>query len=201
MRRAAAAVLTLALLLSLLVALRCVAPSRPLPIAVGDAGGRIEAVYINLDRREDRRRGFERDWARSDLRDVQLHRFSAVDGAKAASALDSRLISAQGLADLQRAAATSERDTHFQLTPGAVGCFSATQGSGRGSRRAATSTSCGSSRTTSASPGTWAARWWSSGRCRPTTTWCSSVSCAPGATRRPCGGASTAPGSSTCCTP
>lgn len=124
--RGAAVVFAVALLLVALLGGGLCADDPPAPFAVrednsGGGGGRVEAVYINLDRRGDRRESFERDWARSDLRSMRLNRFSAVDGSKVAA--DAELISAQGLEDLRRSAVTSERETHFQLTRGAVGCF------------------------------------------------------------------------------
>lgn len=106
---------------ALLLAILLLLTTAPTPVKVREA--RAEAVFINLDRRPDRRKDFEKVWAVSDVSaTVPLSRFEAVDSSLPENRRKG-LITPQGQKDITDAVQTGRRTSHFQLTPGAVGVY------------------------------------------------------------------------------
>jgi len=81
----------------------------------------LQGIYvINLDRRPDRFASLKRQVEASDLRDVPLHRMSAVDS----SAKDyTYLLSEAASEEFAALKTTGLRDHHAQLSKGAIGCY------------------------------------------------------------------------------
>ena len=81
----------------------------------------LHGIYvINLDRRPDRYMVLQKQIRKSDLREVPLHRVSAVDS----SAADyTHLLSAVASKELASLKQTGMRHHHSQLSQGAIGCY------------------------------------------------------------------------------
>lgn len=81
-----------------------------------------DKVYlINLKRRPDRLDNFLEHYKRSDMKNVKLIKFDAIDGSK----LDVSKVPLTELAraELQQLKTTGFRTKHYQLTKGAIGCY------------------------------------------------------------------------------
>lgn len=81
-----------------------------------------DKIYlINLKRRPDRLTNFLEHYQSSDLKNVDITKFDAIDGSK----LDvtSVPLSELALAELQQLETTGFRTKHYQLTKGAIGCY------------------------------------------------------------------------------
>jgi hypothetical protein len=81
-------------------------------------------LYMNLDKRPDRRRRVEEVLDLSDLRDIHRVRVPAVDGTQLTPKDLERLISPTAMNELRDLSYGSKlRQHHSQLTVGGVGCF------------------------------------------------------------------------------
>jgi GR25 family glycosyltransferase involved in LPS biosynthesis len=85
-------------------------------------GNIFEKIYlINLKRRPDRLLNFNKFYGKSDLKNVPITKFDAIDGSK----LDVSMIPLTELArsELTQLETTGFRTKHYQLTKGAIGCY------------------------------------------------------------------------------
>lgn len=81
-----------------------------------------DKVYlINLKRRPDRLTNFLEYYQKSDLNNVDITKFDAIDGSKLD--ISSIPLSELAIAELQQLETTGFRTKHYQLTKGAIGCY------------------------------------------------------------------------------
>lgn len=83
---------------------------------------KYDKIYlINLKRRPDRLTNFLELYESSDLRNIDITKFDAIDGTKLD--VSSVPLSELALAELQQLETTGFRTKHYQLTKGAIGCY------------------------------------------------------------------------------
>lgn len=76
---------------------------------------------INLKRRQDRLKLFMDHYTLSDMKNMPIVKFDAIDGSKLE--VDSVPLSELARAELQQLKTTGYRTKHYQLTKGAIGCY------------------------------------------------------------------------------
>ena len=81
-----------------------------------------DKIYlINLKRRPDRLNNFLEHYQVSDMSNIDITKFDAIDGSKLD--VNSVPLSELAIAELQQLETTGFRTKHYQLTKGAIGCY------------------------------------------------------------------------------
>jgi glycosyl transferase family 25 len=82
----------------------------------------FDKVYLmNLKRRPDRLKNFLNYYKNSDMKNIPLLKFDAIDGSKLE--MSSIPLSELAIGELQQLESTGFRTKHYQLTKGGIGCY------------------------------------------------------------------------------